>query len=73
MELLMQLLRYTTVTYDRRRLEITSREAFDEAFSDELLLLVDVLKEVFQRNFASFSRGLAPAREPTATTTAVPE
>lgn len=66
-DMLDRLLKYTTITYQRRRLELSSREAFDEAFSGELLLLSHVVIAVARHMFESFSRGLAPAREPTAT------
>ena len=61
-----RLLRYTRIVYDRRVVELTSRDAFDEAFTGELLFLADVIREVAKAAFESFSRGRAPAPHPTA-------
>jgi hypothetical protein len=64
--LLDRLLRYTRIVVDRRVIELTTRDAFDEAFSGELLFLADVVREVGKVAFESFSRGRAPAPEKTA-------
>ncbi len=60
--LLDRLLKYTRVTYQRRVIELRSRDAFDEAFSGELRVLLDVVIETGKQVFEPFSRGQPPAR-----------
>lgn len=60
-DLIDRLLKYTIVTYNGERLSLSNKDNFDQAFTGELMLLVDVLIWVARQNFESFWRGRATA------------